>query len=235
MSANSVEVQQQIGHEGTNFILRRAVPFLPKPPPREEWREIARYDDYERCSTLEDRSRRGGGGGGVNGSPKPWTPNNDIGKTGKDINHKTVIYFGDSNPRQKEDKVRQQQPPVPPPPPPSLPEACVQMTSRCKEDPETSLPLALQSRNDETVARPRDALERDNEREEDAGRHRDSAMENGDPKAVHEIVVNVSPSREDVLRIEEDESQLEDYWSLPGDTSGFKADWSFVQQWRLRG
>jgi len=229
MSANGVEVQQQIGHEGTNFILRRAVPFLPKPPAREEWREIARYDDYERCATLEDRSRRGG----VNGSPKPWTPNNDIGKMRKDINHKTVIYFGDSNPRQKEDKVRQQQPPAPPPPPLPLPEACAQVTSRCKEDPETCISLALRSRNDETEARPRDAL--DNEWEEDAGRHRDSVMENSDPKAAHEIVVNVSPSREDVLRIEEDESQLEDYWSLPGDTSGFKADWSFVQQWRLRG
>ncbi|XP_044582479.1 ankyrin repeat and BTB/POZ domain-containing protein 2 isoform X2 [Cotesia glomerata] len=50
-----------------------------------------------------------------------------------------------------------------------------------------------------------------------------------------EIVVHVSPSREDVLKIEEDETRIEDYWSLPGDTTGFKADWSFVQQWRLRG
>jgi len=68
----------------------------------------------------------------------------------------------------------------------------------------------------------------------DDGELRD-LIENGDSKTVHEIVVNISPSREDVLRIEEDESRLEDYWSLPGDTSGFKADWSFVQQWRLRG
>lgn len=50
-----------------------------------------------------------------------------------------------------------------------------------------------------------------------------------------EIVVNVTPNREDVMRIEEDETRVEDYWSLPGDRSGFKADWSFVQQWRLRG
>ncbi|XP_024867395.1 ankyrin repeat and BTB/POZ domain-containing protein BTBD11 isoform X1 [Temnothorax curvispinosus] len=231
MSANGVEVQQKIGHEGANFILRRAVPFLPKPPAREEWREVARHDDYERSSTLEDRSRRGGNDGR---DLKPWTPSNDIAKPGRDTSHKTVIYFGDSNPRPKEDKARQQQlqqpPPLPPsppaPPPPPLPEACVQVTSRRNEDSETS----LHPRNDETEARPRDA----SEREEDAGR-RDSAMENGDPKAAHEIVVNVSPSREDVLRIEEDETQLEDYWSLPGDTSGFKADWSFVQQWRLRG
>ncbi|XP_076665560.1 ankyrin repeat and BTB/POZ domain-containing protein 2 isoform X3 [Andrena cerasifolii] len=62
-----------------------------------------------------------------------------------------------------------------------------------------------------------------------------SLMENEEAKVTHEIVVNVSPSREDVLRIEEDESQVEDYWSLPGDSTGFKADWSFVQQWRLRG
>ena len=51
----------------------------------------------------------------------------------------------------------------------------------------------------------------------------------------HEIVISVKPCRADVLRIEEEESRLEDYWSLPGDTTGFKADWSFVQQWRLRG
>lgn len=229
MSTKGIEVQQQIGNEGANFILRRAVPFLSKSSAREEWREVARHDDYEKSSTLEDRSRRG-----VNDSrdhPKPWTPNSDLGKTGKDINHRTVIYFGDSNPRQKEDKARQQLPPPPPPLPPPLPEASVQVTSRCNEDSETS----LRPRDGEIEARPRDASERDIEREEDAGRRRDSAMENGDPKAAHEIVVNVSPSREDVLRIEEDESQLEDYWSLPGDTSGFKADWSFVQQWRLRG
>lgn len=54
-------------------------------------------------------------------------------------------------------------------------------------------------------------------------------------EAVREVVVKVSPSREDVLRIEEDDTALEDYWSLPGDTTGFRADWSFVQQWRLRG
>lgn len=231
MSAKGVELQQQIGHEGANFILRRALPFLPKPP-REEWRELARHDDYERSSTLEDRSRRGAAGGDQtdNRDLKPWTPSNDIGKTGKDVGHKTVIYFGDSNPRQKEDKTRQQQPPPPAPPP--LPEAAVQVTSRCNEVPETS--PSLRPREGEAEDR-RDASERSNQRKEDAERRRDSAMENGDPKAAHEIVVNVSPSREDVLRIEEDESQLEDYWSLPGDTSGFKADWSFVQQWRLRG
>lgn len=50
-----------------------------------------------------------------------------------------------------------------------------------------------------------------------------------------EIIVKVTPSRQDVLKIEEDDTVLADYWSLPGDTTGFRADWSFVQQWRLRG
>ncbi|KAJ8675265.1 hypothetical protein QAD02_011051 [Eretmocerus hayati] len=55
-----------------------------------------------------------------------------------------------------------------------------------------------------------------------------------EPKS--DFVMSVSPCREDVLRIEqEQDSKLDDYWSLPGDTTGFRADWSFVQQWRLRG
>ena len=52
---------------------------------------------------------------------------------------------------------------------------------------------------------------------------------------VSDIVISVRPSREDVLKIEENESKIDDYWALPGDTTGFRADWSFVQQWRLRG
>lgn len=56
-----------------------------------------------------------------------------------------------------------------------------------------------------------------------------------DPGDAPVVQVSVKPSREDVLRIQEDQSKLEDYWSLPGDTTGFRADWSFVQQWRLRG
>jgi len=145
---------------------------------------------------------------------KGRTRSNDPGKIGKDVAHKTVIYFGDSNPRQREAR---QAPP--------LPEVCVRAISRCRENPET-----VQARDDEMETF-RDSTRND---ERDDGELRD-LIENGDSKTVHEIVVNISPSREDVLRIEEDESQLEDYWSLPGDTSGFKADWSFVQQWRLRG
>lgn len=209
MSANC-EIRQQIGNESANFILRRAMPFSSKSPifrgDRQE--AAAKCDDYERSSTLEDRSRRCG-------SDHQVVNDGRDSKMGKDVGHKTVIYFGDSNPRRKEDRARRQ---------PS-PEA----TSRCKnEDPGASL---LLPRNDEILG---DSMDQDGEKNDD-DRRRDSVTENGDPKVVHEIVVNVSPSREDVLRIEEDESQLEDYWSLPGDTSGFKADWSFVQQWRLRG
>lgn len=58
--------------------------------------------------------------------------------------------------------------------------------------------------------------------------------QNHEVNDVH-IVIHVSPCRQDVLRLEEDESRLEDFWTLPGDTTGFKADWSFVQQWRLKG
>lgn len=226
--------------EGANFILRRAVPFLPKAPAAtRDWQEAKRDDYYERSSTLEDKSRCGAptataatttkdDGRAVD--PKAKTPpsNGDQQRqAGKDVAHRTVIYFGDSNPRQREDKPNWQ----PPPPPPSLPEACVRVSSRSNGSPETN-----SLKNDDEKLR-RDSVERNNgdDRDRDAAVTRDTAAEKDPGKAVHEIVVNVSPSREDVLRIEEDESQLEDYWSLPGDTSGFKADWSFVQQWRLRG
>lgn len=208
MSANDIEMQQQLANEGANFILRRAVPFSPKPSGKFRGEVAVKCDDYERSSTLEDRSRQVVNDGRCDS------------KLGRDIGHKTVIYFGDSNPRRREDRARQQ----------SSPEAAPPATSRCRNaDP--PLEASLRPRNDKILL---DSAEQDGSENDDVGR-RDSVTENGDPKVVHEIVVNVSPSREDVLRIEEDESQLEDYWSLPGDTSGFKADWSFVQQWRLRG
>lgn len=226
--------------EGANFILRRAVSFLPK---AREAREVMRDDYYERSSTLEDKSRCGASAtaaatttttkdDGRAGDPKLKAPssNGEQKQPAKDVAHRTVIYFGDSNPRQREDKPIWQ----PPPPPTSLPEVGVQVSSRCNGIPETS------PRNNDEVELRRGSVERDNSDDrnrenDDADVTRDIATQNDPGKVVHEIVVNVSPSREDVLRIEEDESQLEDYWSLPGDTSGFKADWSFVQQWRLRG
>lgn len=69
----------------------------------------------------------------------------------------------------------------------------------------------------------------------DDHQHSDNVIMNNCECEPSEIIVKISPNREDVLKIEEDETLLEDYWSLPGDTTGFKADWSFVQQWRLRG
>lgn len=214
---NGVDIQQRVSNEDTNFILRRAVPFLPKPPARMEQQEDARHDDYERSSTLEDKSRRGDQTVN-NRDVRARAQCNDIGKIRKDVGHKTVIYFGDSNPRQRgEDRARQ--------PPP---ETCVRVTPKCNENRETS----SQMRNYE-METSRDSIERNDGNDDTESSSR--TVENGDSKTVHEFVINISPSREDVLRIEEDESQLEDYWSLPGDTSGFKADWSFVQQWRLRG
>lgn len=220
---NGPEIQQQVANEDTNFILRRAVPFLPKSPARREQPEAAKpaADDYERSSTLEDRSRCGGQSiNDIRDLKARTRSSNETGKTGKDVGHKTVIYFGDSNPRQREDRARQ--------PTPLQPEACVRVTSRCNEE--------SQVRDDGMRETFRDPIRQNDDEDEDDAELGDSCTrENDDPKTVREIVVNISPSREDVLRIEEDESQLEDYWSLPGDTSGFKADWSFVQQWRLRG
>lgn len=233
--SGSVEVARA-RDEGANFILRRAVPFLPKAPAAtaaaaREWQEAKRDDYYERSSTLEDKSRCGASAATTAATsatttkddgrdPKAKAPssNGDQRQPTKDVAHRTVIYFGDSNPRQREDKPIWQ----PPPPPPTLPETCVRVSPKCNGNPETSA-----SRND--------GDKRDREDGDHDGVTRNIATEKDPGKVVHEIVVNVSPSREDVLRIEEDESQLEDYWSLPGDTSGFKADWSFVQQWRLRG
>ncbi|KAK2581600.1 hypothetical protein KPH14_002107 [Odynerus spinipes] len=124
-----------------------------------------------------------------------------------DVPHKTVIYFGDTGQREKERKKERRDY-----------EEARQPDSRriILQRSSSSIEISPNS-----IQVPYDGIEG-----EEKGK---------DNKSGHEIVVNVTPSREDVLRIEEDESQVEDYWSLPGDTTGFKADWSFVQQWRLRG
>ena len=53
------------------------------------------------------------------------------------------------------------------------------------------------------------------------------------------IVISVKPGREDVVKIEQDDNGIQhDYWPDGNDidnSSEFKADWSFVQRWRLRG
>lgn len=142
----------------------------------------------------------------------PLTGGN-IRKADKDVAHRTVIYFGDTNQRQNSRL--------------GYKEASSQFKAKDESkmmDPEREEKL-------EDSEDGRSGEKGQNERQ----RSTVGSAENEDVKVTHEIVVNVSPSREDVLRIEEDESQVEDYWSLPGDNSGFKADWSFVQQWRLRG
>lgn len=188
--AGNVEVPQggQGRREGINFILRRGLPFVTRSPSK-EWLET---DLKREDVSLEEKCH----------SPEV-TP---VRKTEKDVAHKTVIYFGDSNQRQKENRLGQRDVSSP-------------ITSR--EESRMS-----ESRKEET-----DGVEQCKRQQ----RSMANLTENEDTKVTHEIVVNVSPSREDVLKIEEDESQVEDYWSLPGDNSGFKADWSFVQQWRLRG
>lgn len=123
-----------------------------------------------------------------------------------DQRHKTVVYFGDTNRRD------------------CRPDFLTELKKVQKSSSASGLDRDEVDEVDEV-----DAIDRENHFariQVKAGATSDSP---------NEIVLNLSPSRADVLRIEEDESSLDDYWSLPGDTTGFKADWSFVQQWRLRG
>ncbi|XP_071862841.1 ankyrin repeat and BTB/POZ domain-containing protein 2 isoform X1 [Bombus fervidus] len=198
--------------EGVNFILRRALPFTSKSPSK-EWlnidNNIPNSGNPKDGSTIEEINHREE----MEGTMIPVTGCN-IKKSDKDVAHKTVIYFGDTNQRPNHRFNGK--------------ESSAQLTNK------SELKI-MESKKEEQVA---DGLEDErcggkgqNERQ----RSTVSLVEEEDVKVTHEIVVNVSPSREDVLKIEEDESQVEDYWSLPGDNTGFKADWSFVQQWRLRG
>ncbi|XP_076546541.1 ankyrin repeat and BTB/POZ domain-containing protein 2 isoform X2 [Osmia lignaria lignaria] len=179
--AGNAEGGAQGRREGINFILRRGLPFVTRSPSREWLETDLKREDVsleEKCHSPEVRPVR---------------------KTDKDVAHKTVIYFGDTKQREKENRLGQR---------------------------DVSSPIT--SRDESRMSDARKV-------ETDGFEQGKNLTENEDTKVTHEIVVNVSPSREDVLKIEEDESQVEDYWSLPGDNSGFKADWSFVQQWRLRG
>lgn len=196
--------------QGGNFILRRALPFATKSPSK-EWLNItsSTSNDYDNNVTTEERSHEPE----VENTTMPVI-SSGARRNDKDVAHKTVIYFGDSNQRQNNKF--------------SSRETSSQLTSK---DERTMIDVkkeeANETQKDREEGRSGGKIERQ--------RSTVSLMENEDAKVTHEIVVNVSPSREDVLRIEEDESQVEDYWSLPGDSSGFKADWGFVQQWRLRG
>lgn len=57
-----------------------------------------------------------------------------------------------------------------------------------------------------------------------AERSRDTNVSKENKEDEPDFVLSVKPGREDVLRIEQDEEE-----------TCFKPDWSFVQQWRLRG
>ncbi|KAK1121680.1 hypothetical protein K0M31_009991 [Melipona bicolor] len=210
MSAN-LEAPSLRRAEGINFILRRALPFTGKSPSK-EWLNITNDtsnsgdDDYKDGAAIDEINH------GKEMEDEAMVPVTITGakKGDKDVAHKTVIYFGDTNQKQSNrfnDK-----------------EAS---SNRCQFTTKDESKMA-ESKKDEQVV---------DDRDRDDGERKSlvNLAKNEDVKVTHEIVVNVSPSREDVLKIQEDESQVEDYWSLPGDNTGFKADWSFVQQWRLRG
>ncbi|XP_076294938.1 ankyrin repeat and BTB/POZ domain-containing protein 2 isoform X2 [Lasioglossum baleicum] len=198
--------------DAVNFILRRGLPF-PNRTLSKEWLETEdpRFVGYEDSATLEDKSQ----------GPETVSAvsNNGPKRTDKDVGHKTVIYFGDSSQRQRENNKK-----------------LMEKTEKT----EKSQPVVVVKEDARMMEKDQEPEEVEDEKRFgksriERQRSTVSLVENQDAKVTHEIVVNISPSREDVLRIEEDESQVEDYWSLPGDNTGFKADWSFVQQWRLRG
>lgn len=207
--------------EGINFILRRALPFTGKSPSK-EWLNVSNNDaadsgdgDYKDGGAIDEINH------GKEMEDEATVPvTTGAKKPDKDVAHKTVIYFGDTNQKHgnrfNSDKG-------------------ASSSNRCQ-----FTMTKDESKMDERVVDDRDR-DRDGDGDgDDEERCSGKSLvknlaKNEDVKVTHEIVVNVSPSREDVLRIQEDESQVEDYWSLPGDNTGFKADWSFVQQWRLRG
>lgn len=215
--------------DGVNFILRRGLPFRGRSPTK-EWLEAEEptFAGYEDSATLEDKSHGPKAGRGA----APVAGNGLRRPDSKDVAHKTVIYFGDTNQRQKEAS-RSLSAESPRGPLAKEDARRVIVESKKEED---ARRMIVEAKTEEDVA---DGQQDDAKRlprvRTERQRSTVSLLENEDAKVTHEIVVNVSPSREDVLRIEEDESQVEDYWSLPGDNTGFKADWSFVQQWRLRG
>lgn len=201
MSANLEAPLRRV--EGINFILRRALPFTGKSPSK-EWLNVSNDtsgdDDYKDKGAAIDEINRGKemeDGAMVTGAKKG----------DKDVAHKTVIYFGDTNQKQ----------------------------GNRFNDREASSNRCQFTTKDESKTADEQVVDNGDDGERCDGKSQVNLAKHEDVKVTHEIVVNVSPSREDVLRIQEDESQVEDYWSLPGDNTGFKADWSFVQQWRLRG
>ncbi|XP_012342378.1 uncharacterized protein LOC105735560 [Apis florea] len=205
--------------EGVNFILRRGLPFASKSPTK-EWLNVSDNTPKSACDedgiiTEKTNHRRKMGGESM---AHHVVVGDNLKKNDKDVAHRTVIYFGDTNQRQNKLNGKE----------------VVQSAAR-KEESRKIGDFKKEGQVDKSSEDGRCGDMDKNERQRSTLGLIESNEEVEKTKVTHEIVVNVSPSREDVLRIEEDESQVVDYWSLPGDNTGFKADWSFVQQWRLRG
>ena len=174
------------------------------------FRSPAPTREWQEASDLDDYEKRST----LPEIGKKSHPSQDAGAEAKSPNaqqqqqqHKTVIYFGDSTRREKQRAVKSD------------------MGSVARRHFEVVSVNAGSRAEDEADG---------GKGEENSGvRVRGNEGSQSDPPS--DIVISVKPGREDVLKIEEDESRIEDYWALPGDTTGFRADWSFVQQWRMRG
>ncbi|XP_046487314.1 ankyrin repeat and BTB/POZ domain-containing protein 2 isoform X1 [Neodiprion pinetum] len=224
-----------------NFILRRAPPFADAVLPSRTclWRQ-SQGEDHGKIVAAGQRVQVSVGEPVRKPEPPVKPPRRDVNPGGNDAEHRhrTVVYFGDTNrAQQKKDTDRL-------PRPDFIAELKkVQHETNDAGDEEPAIKLLT----DCFSAPPDDSRPELNgnpekrSSEETPANGRENHFARIQVKAgttfdaPNEIVLNLSPSRADVLRIEEDQSSLEDYWSLPGDTTGFKADWSFVQQWRLRG
>lgn len=241
--------------DSTNFILRRAMPFV-KRTPSKEWQEATNYDDYETMSTLEDKSRH-------NFPPcEPIKPVDSYIPPDELINPRPTktprTILNNSSLSIDQNKFDYAQPTRPAPPKP-LPKPRMQSPDwnqpKIQSDSNNKVVIYFgeNKNNDESISLGKISNQsqsswslREDESNHDSIENNLSEklsvdelddQENSGNCVINpgEIIVNISPNYEDVLRIEEDETCLDEYWSLPGDTTGFKADWSFVQQWRLRG
>lgn len=228
-----------------NFILRRAPPFADVLSAVKNNRRQRGTEDQGRFVAPGQRVQVNVGESLRKPEPPPKPARRDapgLNDGEADHRHRTVVYFGDTNRIKKE--------PEPPPPPLPRPDFLAELkrVQLSSVDSKAGNESPTKSTNDSVAdcglgppPASRSDLDRPENQSSDGSANRENHFTRIEVKAgatgdsPNEIVLNLSPSRADVLRIEEDESSLEDYWSLPGDTTGFKADWSFVQQWRLRG
>ncbi|XP_011298194.1 ankyrin repeat and BTB/POZ domain-containing protein BTBD11 isoform X2 [Fopius arisanus] len=236
-------IESYIGKQSdtVNFILRRPIPFVNRTPSR-EWQEATKCDVYESMSTLEDKTRLT-----FDGKAREQF-------VGSSVKCPSALL---SSPY-KSLGVHKSRGPLPTRPAPPKPLLNLSMvtpnwnnneekpTSNCKNkvviycgdnnpniahDYEQMSMITDESQSSWSVIQ---ASEHPNQKFQHLTLDCQN-VETRNNEGTSEIIIKVTPSKKDIIRIEEDETLLEDYWSLPGDTTGFKADWSFVQQWRLRG